>query len=209
MTERDRNGDINAAISAAAFCASRGWVPATSGNFSVRVATDRMAITASGRDKGALTPDDFIEVAISGAMPGGVSAEAPLHAALYARDDACNAVFHVHSLAATLASQLHLEAGFIALKGYEMLKALSGVTTHEARVTLPVFANHQDIPALARRIEPHLKDSPGGVGYLLAGHGLYAWGHSPAEARRHVEAIDFLLNCELKKGELEKERPAR
>ncbi len=204
MTGRDHSGHIEAAIAAAAFCARRGWTPATSGNFSVRTGANRMAITASGRDKGALTPDDFIEMETGGALPAGVSAEAPLHAALYARDGAIGAVFHVHSLAATLASQRWLAAGFIALEGYEMLKALAGIATHEARVTLPVFANDQDIAALAARIAPLLQDGPGRVGYLLAGHGLYAWGATPAEARRHVEAIDFLLNCEL-----EKERPAR
>ena len=85
-----------------------------------------------------------------------------------------------------------------------MLKALAGIATHETRVALPVFANDQDIPALAARLMPMLPDGPGQVGYLLAGHGLYAWGRDPAEARRHVEAIDFLLTCEL-----EKERLAR
>ena len=202
MTGPDNSADIEAAIAAAAFCARRGWVPATSGNFSVRTGAGRMAITASGRDKGALTADDFIDVDLAGALPAGVSAEAPLHAALYARDGAIGAVFHVHSLAATLASQRHLAAGFIAFEGYEMLKALAGIATHAARVVLPVFANDQDIAALAARIAPHLQDGPGRVGYLLAGHGLYAWGNSPAEARRHVEAIDFLLNCELEKERL-------
>tara|TARA_R110000787_G_scaffold215896_12_gene325100 strand:- start:642 stop:1268 length:627 start_codon:yes stop_codon:yes gene_type:complete len=208
MTGQNETGPggaaIAAAIAAAAFFAQRGWVPATSGNFSVRTGTGRMAITASGRDKGALTAADFIAVDIGGILPPGVSAEAPLHAALYARDPAVGAVFHVHSPAATLASQSRLAAGQVAFEGYEMLKALAGVMTHETRVTLPVFANDQDIPALAARLMPALAEGPGQVGYLLAGHGLYAWGRDPAEARRHVEAIDFVLMCEL-----EKERLAR
>ena len=184
MTGQNETGPggaaIAAAIAAAAFFAQRGWVPATSGNFSVRTGTGRMAITASGRDKGALTAADFIAVDIGGILPPGVSAEAPLHAALYARDPAVGAVFHVHSPAATLASQSRLAAGQVAFEGYEMLKAL------------------------AARLMPALAEGPGQVGYLLAGHGLYAWGRDPAEARRHVEAIDFVLMCEL-----EKERLAR
>jgi methylthioribulose-1-phosphate dehydratase len=180
--------------------AARGWVPATSGNFSLRIDARRIAITASGRDKGALTADDIVVVDIEASLPAGVSAEAPLHASLYRRGAAIGAVLHVHSIAATLVSQRFEAAGEVVLEGYEMLKALSGIRTHEARVSLPVFANDQDIPALGRRVEARLGDAPGQVGYLIAGHGLYAWGRSMAEARRHVEAFDFLLTCELEKG---------
>jgi methylthioribulose-1-phosphate dehydratase len=182
--------------------AARFWVPATSGNFSRRIDARRIAVTLSGRDKGALGEDDFAVVALDEALPPGVSAEAPLHLALYRRDPAIGAVLHVHSLAATLASQAKEAAGEIMLAGYEMLKAFAGVTTHATRVTVPVFANDQDIPALAERVEARLDALPGAVGYLIAGHGLYAWGRSMAEARRHVEAFDFLLACELEKGRL-------
>jgi len=180
--------------------AARGWVAATSGNFSRRIDASRMAITASGRDKGVLTADDIVVVDIEAKLPEGVSAEAPLHASLYRRDAAIGAVLHVHSIAATLVSQRFEAAGEVVLEGYEMLKALSGIATHEARVEVPVFANDQDIPWLAARVEARLEDAPGCVGYLIAGHGLYAWGRTMAEARRHVEAFDFLLTCELEKG---------
>jgi methylthioribulose-1-phosphate dehydratase len=182
--------------------AARFWVPATSGNFSRRIDARRIAVTLSGRDKGALDKDDFAVVGLDEAMPPGVSAEAPLHLALYRRDPAIGAVLHIHSLAATLASQANEAAGEIVLAGYEMLKAFAGVTTHATRVTVPVFANDQDIPALAERVETRLAALPGAVGYLIAGHGLYAWGRSMAEARRHIEAFDFLLACELEKGRL-------
>ncbi|MET1163044.1 MAG: class II aldolase/adducin family protein, partial [Pseudoxanthomonas sp.] len=33
--------------------------------------------------------------------------------------------------------------------------------------------------------------------YLIDGHGLYAWGRDMAEARRHLEAFEFLFHCEL------------
>lgn len=181
--------------------ASRGWVPATSGNFSCRTGPAHMAITLSGRDKGRLGEADIVEVAFN-ALREGISAEAPLHAGLYRRDAAIGAVFHTHSPAATLASQFHEKAGAVTLAGYEMLKALDGIATHEARVTLPVFANDQDIPALARRVDAALDGGPGQVGYLIAGHGLYAWGRTAADAARHVEALDFLLSLELEKERL-------
>jgi methylthioribulose-1-phosphate dehydratase len=156
-----------------------------------------MAVTLSGRDKGALTSEDFVAVAIDAPPPPGVSAEAPLHALMYRRDPGIGAVLHVHSLTATLASLESEASGAVVLEGYEMLKALAGITTHEARVEVPVFANDQDIPRLARRVEARV--GPGTWGYLIAGHGLYAWGRNVAEARRHVEAFDFLLACEREK----------
>ena len=159
-------------------------------------------MTLSGRDKGALGDGDFATVALDTTLPPGVSAEAPLHVSLYRRDPTIAAVLHVHSLAATLASQAGEAAGEIVLADYEMLKAFAGITTHATRVTVPVFANDQDIPALATRVEARLAALPAAVGYLIAGHGIYAWGRSMAEARRHVEAFDFLLTCELEKGRL-------
>jgi len=182
--------------------AARGWVPATSGNLSRRIDAGRIAVTLSGRDKGALKTGDFAVIALDAPLPPGVSAEAPLHVSLYRRDPGIGAVLHVHSLAATLASQAHEAAGEIVLADYEMLKALAGITTHATRVIVPVFANDQDVPALSRRVEARLAKLPGAVGYLIAGHGLYAWGRTMAEARRHVEAFDFLLTCELEKGRL-------
>jgi len=190
-----------ALIAAGRDFAARGWVPATSGNFSCRTGPARMAITLSGRDKGRLGEGDIVEVAFD-ALPPGISAEAPLHAALYRRFPAVGAVFHTHSPAATLASLFHEQAGAVTLAGYEMLKALDGIATHEASVRLPVFANDQDVPALARRVDAALDGGPGRVGYLIAGHGLYAWGRTAADAARHVEALDFLLSLELEKERL-------
>jgi methylthioribulose-1-phosphate dehydratase len=182
--------------------AARGWLPATSGNLSGRVDGASIAVTLSGRDKGALVPADIVSIPQDAPPPAGVSAETPLHLSLYRRWPGVGAVLHIHSLAATVASQRAAARGEIVLEGYEMLKALSGIATHETAVTLPVFANDQDVPALAARVENRLADKPGHVGYLLAGHGLYAWGASVEDAMRHVEALDFLLTCELEKERL-------
>jgi methylthioribulose-1-phosphate dehydratase len=193
---------VEALIAAGRDFDRRGWVPATSGNLSCRVDARHAAVTLSGRDKGALTPADVATVDLEAPLPPGISAEAPLHAALYRRDARIGAVLHVHSLSSTLISEIREVAGEVELAGYEMLKALSGVVTHETAVTVPIFANDQDVPALAARAEARLAALPGAVGYLIAGHGLYAWGRTMAEARRHVEAFDFLFNCELEKARL-------
>ena len=190
-----RSGEL---IRAGRFFFERGWVPATAGNFSARLAADRVLITASGRHKGELDADSFLEVGLGGEVlsPGRKpSAETALHLQLYRRAPELGAVLHTHSLPATLLSRLN--PGGLVLEGYEVLKAFPGVGTHETRVEVPVFPNDQDIDRLATRVEAHMGEHPGVFGYLIEGHGLYTWGRTVADARRHVEAFEFLLECEL------------
>lgn len=189
-------GTVGELIDLGRFAADRGWVPATSGNFSRRLDAGHIAVTRSGKDKGALTAADFAIVALDEPLPPGVSAETPLHVARYRSDQAVGAVAHVHSLAATVLSRAEETNGAVELNGFEMHKALEGFTTHESTLRIPIFANAQDTVELARRIENALGSAPV-PGYLLAGHGLYAWGATVDDARRHVEAFDFLLRCAL------------
>jgi methylthioribulose-1-phosphate dehydratase len=192
---------VEAVIQAGRFAAGRGWVPATSGNFSARIDPGRIAITRSGREKGSLAPGDICALTLAEPLPSGISAEAPLHVALYSKMPGIGAVFHVHSPAAAVISRLHANAPFLRLQGWELQKAFTGVASHEAAVEVPIFANDQDTVALARRIEAvlfeEILDTTRAPGYLLAGHGLYAWGATPAEASRHLEAFDALFGLEL------------
>jgi methylthioribulose-1-phosphate dehydratase len=193
------NDAIDQVIQTGREAARRGWVPATSGNFSVR-AGRRIAITRSGCDKGNLTGDDVALVDLSQPLPDGLSAEAPLHAARYRANPAIGAIFHVHSFNAALASRLHESSGEILLQGWELQKAFAGATTHEDPVRVPVFANRQDTTSLATDIEAALRLSASpfqAPGYLLSGHGLYAWGATAAEAARHLDAFDALLALSL------------
>lgn len=195
--------DIAAAIAdAGRFAAARGWVPATSGNFSARLDAASAAITRSGIDKGNIAPKDLIAIALDRPLPAGVSAETPLHVARYRRDAQIGAILHVHTVAATVLSRVDESRGYVELEGFEMHKSLHGITTHESVVRLPVFGNDQETAALAERIEERLEAAPGVPGYLLAGHGLYAWGATMADARRHLEGLEFLLQCALEERRL-------
>lgn len=184
------------------FAADQGWVPATSGNFSVRVDPQTIAITRSGADKGALSATDFVAVTLDRALPDGVSAETPLHVARYRADATIGAVVHVHSVAATVLSRAAERAGELVLDGFEMHKALAGVTTHEGTLRIPIVANAQDTHALAEVVEARLGSLPPVPAYLLAGHGLYVWGATMTDARRHLEGIEFLLRCALEERRL-------
>lgn len=190
-----------AIIRAGKFAAERGWVPATSGNFSARIDAHAIAVTRSGRDKGGLTPDDIVTIFLDAPLPAGISAEAPLHVSLYSKNPAIGAVFHVHSPNAALLSRLLAPQPFLRLQGWELQKAFSGVATHESAIEVPIFANSQDTANLAEHIGQvlfeEMADTTRAPGYLLTGHGLYAWGKTPAEAERHLEAFDALFALEL------------
>jgi methylthioribulose-1-phosphate dehydratase len=193
---RDRAQSI---ISNVRELAQLGWTPATSSNFSQRLDERHAAITVSGRDKGRLVEADIMVVDFDGKAVGSdhrPSAETLLHTQLYRRFPEVNVVLHTHSHNQTVASRLFAAAGHVRLEGYELLKAFAGNSTHETTLDVPVLPNSQDIPALAARVERLTYAGPL-WGYLIDGHGLYAWGRDMPEARRHLEAFEFLLDCEL------------
>ncbi len=179
--------------------AALGWTPATSSNFSTRLDARHAAITVSGRDKGKLSEADIMVVDFDGqpvATNNRPSAETLLHTQLYRRFPEIGCVLHTHSLVQTVSSRLFAGAGKIRLDGYELLKAFAGNSTHEIAIDVPVLPNTQDMPALAAEVE-RLLDAGPLWGYLIDGHGLYAWGRDMAEARRHLDAFEFLFACEL------------
>jgi methylthioribulose-1-phosphate dehydratase len=175
----------------------RGWVLGTSGNFSAVVsrAPLRLAITSSGVDKGKLTARDILEIDDSGEVlrgEGRPSAETLLHLAV-ARLRGAGAVLHTHSVWSNILSDVYLSEGGFHIEGYEMLKGLDGVTTHEHREWLPIIDNSQDMRALAHSVEETLNQQSRSHGFLLRRHGLYTWGRDLAEAKRHIEIFEFLL----------------
>ena len=176
---------------------SRGWVPATGGNFSARLSSDQVLITASGWHKGELTADGFLVAGLDGKPLDATrkaSYETLLHMQLYQHDSKIGAALHTHSIANTVLSRRHSK---IRLAGYELLKLLPGINTHDAEVSVPVFENDQDIARLAAHVDEHMKQHPETPAYLIAGHGLYAWGADVTQARHRVEALEFMFECEL------------
>jgi methylthioribulose-1-phosphate dehydratase len=179
--------------------AAAGLTPATSSNFSCRLDNAHAAITVSGRDKGKLTEADIMVVDFDGNPVGSAlrpSAETLLHTQLYQRFAEIGCVLHTHSQAQTIASRLYSGAGHVRLEGYELLKAFAGNETHDTHVDVPVLSNTQDMRTLAAQVDA-LLDRQCMWGYLIDGHGLYTWGRDMAEARRHLDAFEFLLRCEL------------
>jgi methylthioribulose-1-phosphate dehydratase len=176
----------------------RGWALGTSGNFSAVIDREplRLAITASSLDKSRLSPEQILEVDAEGKMlqpgPGRPSAETLLHIAIV-RTQGAGAVLHTHSVWSTILSDYHIGHGGFFIEGYEMLKGLEGVKTHEHREWIPILENSQNMEALASETGRTLQENPGIHGFLIRRHGMYTWGRDLAEAARHVEILEFLL----------------
>ncbi|WP_019533109.1 methylthioribulose 1-phosphate dehydratase [Paenibacillus ginsengihumi] len=178
--------------------AARGWFPGTSGNLSVRVggfdpAQFAFAITASGKDKSVHTPSDYLlvdgtgrPIETTGLKP---SAETLIHCEIY-RLTGAGAIFHVHTVFNNLVSELFWERGSVPVDGVELIKAFN-IWEEEAHIDIPILPNYADIPRIAKLVEGAIQ--PRIPGILLRKHGIYAWGANAFEAKRHLEAFEFLF----------------
>jgi methylthioribulose-1-phosphate dehydratase len=184
----------------------RGWSLGTSSNYSVVDSRTplELIVTASGMDKGRLRRCDFVRVGDDGlpttdGQPKS-SAETGLHV-VAARQPGVGAILHTHSIWSTLLSDHFFEQGGFEIEGYEMLKGLSGITTHQTSIWVEIFDNTQDISSLSEKVAERFADSerPLRHGYLIRRHGLYTWGRDLNEARRHIEIFEFLFECVAKR----------
>jgi methylthioribulose-1-phosphate dehydratase len=176
----------------------RGWVLGTSGNFSALISREpiRICLTASGFDKGSLDETNFLELGENAEILQGAgkpSAETLLHLAIYRLRPEAASIMHTHSVWGTILSDIFFEHGAIEIQGYEMLKGLAGVATHEHTESVPIIENSQDYTALAHVIENVMRDNRDSHGVYLRRHGLYTWGKDIAEAKRHIEIFEFLF----------------
>ncbi len=182
------------------FLYNNGWSPATSSNYSARIDEQHIAITVSGKHKGALRAEDVMVVDLNGeAIQSNCkpSAETRLHTVIYELFPDIGAVLHTHSIAATVLSRSMPGESQLRLIDYELQKAFPGYDSHETELVIPLFENTQNIDELAELTKRYFQTNPHVPGYLIRGHGLYTWGQSMTDCLRHVEALEFLLQCEI------------
>ena len=176
----------------------RGWLLGTSGNLSAVVQREplKLAMSPSGVDKGEVMPDQMLTIDENARIvdqdSGKPSDESLLHIRIV-KERGASAVLHTHSVWNNILSDLYAPEGGVTISGYEMWKGLQGVRTHEHSEWLPIIDNSQNMPALADSIAQTLNEHPNAHGFLLRRHGLYSWGETLAQAKRHIEILEFLL----------------
>ncbi|MFB5190525.1 methylthioribulose 1-phosphate dehydratase [Alicyclobacillus fastidiosus] len=195
MTTFEKQAQTVASL--AQFCSDKGWLPATSGNLSVLVDRDPLAIaiTRSGADKQRLQVEDVLLIddqmqVQSGSQGYRPSAETSVHIELYQKFS-CGSILHVHTVFNNLVSELYGDVGAVLVRRHELLKAL-GHWEEDAEVRIPIVPNYADLTRLGEAVaEVATADVPA---VLVRNHGIYAWGETAQDARRHLEAVEFL--CE-------------
>ena len=219
---RERPADLARLVEIGRRFYARGWVLGTSGNFSVVISRRplRLAITASAAHKGQLRPADIVQCDEHGplvalrASSGKPSAETLLHLEI-ARRRGAGAVLHTHSVWTTVLSGRYAADEGLGIEGYEMLKGLQGVRSHEHREWVPIIPNDQNMARLAGRVAGTLDEFTDAHAFMLCRHGLYTWGDTLADAERHVEILEFLFETigrtlEMgQAGQVSRVRPAR
>ena len=180
--------------------ASRDWFFGTSGNLSIKLTSNPVTffVTASGKDKRKRTLEDFLLVDVNGQKVEETdlkpSAETLLHAEIYQKTNA-GCVLHVHTIDNNVISELYKNKGNVSFKGQEIIKALD-IWGENAEISLPIIRNHAHIPTLAKEFSTWIDGDVGAV--LIENHGITVWGRNAAEAKRHMEAWEFLFSYHLK-----------
>ncbi|MGG1962898.1 methylthioribulose 1-phosphate dehydratase [Bacillus pumilus] len=183
--------------------AQRDWFYGTSGNLSIKVSDDPITflVTASGKDKRKETDEDFVLVNAAGNpvdpdVPLRPSAETQLHTYVYERTNA-GCCLHVHTIDNNVISELYGDKGEVRFKGNEIIKAL-GYWEEDAEVSLPIIENPAHIPHLAAQFAKHLTEESESGAVLIRNHGITVWGKTTSEAKRVLEAYEFLFSYYLK-----------
>lgn len=183
--------------------AQRDWFFGTSGNLSIKVSDDPITfwVTASGKDKRKETNEDFVLVNAAGQShdpnePLRPSAETLLHTYVYERTEA-GCCLHVHTIDNNVMSELYGDKGEIRFKGNEIIKAL-GYWEEDAEVSIPIIENPAHIPHLAEQFAKHLTLEASSGAVLIRNHGITVWGKTAFEAKRVLEAYEFLFSYHLK-----------
>lgn len=197
LDSQDRE-KITALLKAIRFAGAKGWTPATSSNFSVKISSG-IVLTQSGRDKTEIVIEDLMLVGVDGRVlePTGAkpSAEAHLHLQLYKSTDA-GCVLHTHSVSGLILSMRDSSKNGIKFSGLELLKAFSGIKTHQTIRVLPVVENSQDMTDIWREVAPLVQRPDSMPAFLIRGHGLYVWGEDVFAAKRHMETVEHFLEFE-------------
>lgn len=177
----------------------KGWSPATSTNYSFKDEDGQIWVSRSGIDKSQMRTEDFMSVNTDGeASPEYIgvkpSAETVIHCVIYKLFPDVRFILHSHGVfPVILSSKLTNE---LIVQGYEIQKGFEGVDTHEVKCIIPILQNNQEMSYFKQELANKKTQLNHGC-FIIKRHGTYAWGSSLAEAKRHLETLDYICQCEF------------
>jgi methylthioribulose-1-phosphate dehydratase len=190
-----------------------GWVSGTGGGISIRGA-EGIYIAPSGVQKERLRPEDIflldqrrLDDAHVLCPPADatlkISECRPLFYNAFTLRDA-GAVIHSHSLWAVLAARMcspRGEAAEFVCQGLEMQKGLRGVGCFDT-LRVPIIPNTAREAELSATMAAAMQAYPDVDAVLVAGHGVYVWGETWAQAKTQAECYDYLFRAMVEAGRL-------
>ena len=206
MNQELNHPEVSELVSTVSFFSSKGWIPATSSNFSLRINTESLWISKSGVDKSQFSEKDLMQVDLQGnPLPNETnrpSAETLIHTAIYKFDSHAKVVLHTHGLHSTIVSMELENEGRVSVSGFELLKIFPKTNTHDTQVDIAIRPNSQDMVKFSQSLEKELNTESYPNCFLIAGHGLYTWGETVLQAKAITEAVEHLLECKFLRGKL-------
>ena len=161
----------------------KGLLTQTSGNVSIRLSADTMAITPTSIEYDRMAPEDIVVCGLDGTVREGTkapSSETPLHAAVYQHRDDISAIVHTHSAQATTLAILGLPIPAV----HYIIASLN--TT---RIPVAPYATY-GTPELAASVRDTF--APPCLAVLIANHGMVAGGRTLKQAADGAETTEIL-----------------
>lgn len=163
----------------------KGLLTQTSGNLSVRLTRDTMAITPTSLEYDRMQPDDIVVCDMDGTVRHGTrspSSETPLHAAVYQHRDDISAIVHTHSRNATTLAILG-----VPIPAVHYIIASLGTTT----IPVAPYATY-GTPELAASVRDTFAAPC--LAVLIANHGMVAGGRTLKQAADGAETTEILAD---------------
>jgi L-fuculose-phosphate aldolase len=160
--------------------AERQLIAGGEGNIAVRLGADRLLVTPRGLAKGDLTPDDLVEVDLSGRHIRGAreaSSELHMHLTILRARHEIQAVVHAHPPVAT---------GFAAAGQALAADVIPELIAYVGPVPLVPYGM-TGTDELSERIKPFIAEHDA---LLLANHGVVTMGRTLDEAQYRMESVE-------------------
>lgn len=177
----------------------RNWVTGTGGGISIK--QDNLVYLApSGVHKERMKPMDLFVMDyatreyLEKPQQYKPSACTPLFMAAYTKR-AAGACIHTHSQWAVLVTKM-FDTEF-RISHIEQIKAIPG-HQYDSELVIPIIDNTNFEEDLEQSLSEAIDRYPDAVAVLVRNHGIYVWGDSVWSAKRHNEAIDYLLELYVK-----------